>query len=355
MLKGKMNEMIKELINSSDIINDPLELQNRLSQEGYLFFKQLQDRNKLLELRKEIMTIIKNIGWLSQSTDPLNGIADISAQCTEGDNEYTDGYKEIYKLESFHRSAHWNEVTDLIQKILGKPIMPQPQTVIRIWFPQYTVHTTPSHQDFVHFQGSYKNLSCWTPIGDCPIELGGLAVIPGSHNVKKVLDHHFSLGAGELGIDQKKDLIGMNQDWYSTNYEIGDTLIFTALTLHKALPNYTNNKLRLSMDNRYQTVGSPIAEHMLNPHEVSGLKWEDIYPTWKNEDLKYYWKNYNNPVVPQDMSYRDKGFDEALNLAKSGDNNAITLLKRITRSASAYDDYKVIEARNVLKETGLPI
>ena len=208
--------------------------------------------------------------------------------------------------------------------------MPHPQKVARIWFPKYTDHTTPTHQDYVHFQGSYNNLTCWTPVGDCPIELGGLAVIPGSHKVNRVLEHHFSLGAGALVVDETAH-DDIDPVWHTTNYEIGDTLIFPALTVHKALPNYTEDKLRLSLDNRYQAVGDTIAEHMLEPHGPTGLDWESVYKNWKTDELKYYWRNYKNPVVPRDMSFADKGFSEALSLARSGNDHAVFRLKHAVR------------------------
>ena len=37
-------------------------------------------------------------------------------------------------------------------------MIPQPQKVARLWFPKFTEHTTPIHQDFVHFQGCHENL-----------------------------------------------------------------------------------------------------------------------------------------------------------------------------------------------------
>ena len=43
-------------------------------------------------------------------TDPVDGIADVAARCTEGDVEYTEVYHEVYKLESFHRAAHPSRV-----------------------------------------------------------------------------------------------------------------------------------------------------------------------------------------------------------------------------------------------------
>ena len=342
-----MSDEIKEFRVSNDAMEDPEELRRRIADEGYLFFKRLQDPDKLLDLRREMMTTIQSVGWLIAASDPMEGIADVGAQCTEGDNEYSSGYAHVYKLEAFHRSTHWPEVTGMIEKIMGRPIMPHPHVVARIWFPKYTEHTTPTHQDFVHFQGNFETLTCWAPVGDCPIELGGLAVIPGSHKVNRVLDHHFSLGAGSLIVDTD-EYEEIDPVWHSTNYEVGDSLIFPALTIHKALPNYTEDKLRLSLDNRYHGIGDTVAQHMLEPHGPSKLEWEEVYHDWSSDDLKYYWHQYDNPVVPRDMSFSDKGFAEALDLARSGNEEALYRLQRTIKNDPQSPNAQA--ARTVLEE-----
>ncbi len=331
-----MSDQLKELRVSNDAITDPVELRHRIADEGYLFFKRLQDPDKLRSLRREMLTVMQQGGWVVAGTDPIDGIANIAAQCTEGDLRYTDVYHEVYKLEAFHRAAHAPEIMEMVEKIMGRSIMPHPQKIARLWFPKYTEHTTPIHQDFVHFQGNFENLTCWAPVGDCPIELGGLAVLPGSHKVNHVLDHHFSLGAGGLCVDTEEEAKThqeLDVAWHTTNYKIGDTLIFPALTIHKALPNYTEDKLRVSLDNRYQAVGDPIADHMLDPHLnlVSQLTWEEVYRDWKTDDMKYYWQQYANPVVARDKSYAEKGFAEAVELAQRGDPRAHIHLKRIIK------------------------
>lgn len=351
-----MTDQLKELRVSNDAMNDSVELRRRIADEGYLFFKRLQPPDKLLALRREMLTVMQQGGWLVPGTDPLQGIANISAQCTEGDLAYTDVYHEVYKLESFHRSAHWPEVLDMVAKIMGRPVMPHPQKIARLWFPKYTEHTTPIHQDFVHFQGNFETLTCWAPVGDCPIELGGLAVLPGSHKVNQVLDHHFSLGAGGLYVnvpEQAQRHTELDVAWHSTNYEIGDTLIFPALMIHKALPNYTEDRLRVSLDNRYQAIGDPIAEHMLQPHLISThpLTWEEVYRNWHSDDLKYYWQQYANPVVPRDMSYAEKGFAEAVELARRGDPRAQLAMKRMVKRDPDSPSGQI--ARQVLTEVGM--
>ena len=115
-----MADQYKEFRVSNDAMDDPEELQRRIQDEGYLFFRKLQDPDKLLELRREMLTVIQAGGWLVAGTDPMDGIADISRQCTEGNSEYTDVYHEVYKLEAFHRSGHWPEVIDMMEKVIGQ-------------------------------------------------------------------------------------------------------------------------------------------------------------------------------------------------------------------------------------------
>jgi len=320
---------LKEFKVSNDAIDDAKELRRRIDEDGYLFFRKLQDADKLWELRLEMLAVMREGGWIQEGGDLADGIADISKRCTEGDLGYTEVYHQVYKLESFHRAGHWPEVLGMMEKVMGGPVFPHPQKIARLWFPKFTEHTTPIHQDFVHFQGSYETYTCWAPVGDCPIELGGLAVLPGSHKTNKVLDHHFSLGAGSLTIDPDES----KGEWATTNYEIGDTLIFPSLTMHQALPNLTGDRLRVSLDNRYVALGQPVAEHMLTPHlsTHSPLSWEEVYANWKSKDLQYYWKNLDIPIVPRNYTWSDKGFEEALSLARKGDEAARLHLNRLIK------------------------
>ena len=153
-------EELGELVDSNDITPDVNRLRQRLDDDGYLFFRGLLDADQLLSLRREMLTVMQRGGWLIAGTDPMDGIADPAARSTEGDPEYTDVYHEVYKLQAFHEIGHNVRLISLLEQIRGCPMMSQPQKVARLWFPQFTNHTTPVHQDFVHFQGSFDNLTC---------------------------------------------------------------------------------------------------------------------------------------------------------------------------------------------------
>ena len=67
----------------------------------------------------------------------------------------------------------------------------------------------------------------------------------------------------------------------------------------------------------------------------NSLKWEDVYRNWESDELKYYWKDRDLTVIPRDFSYGNKGFEEALALARDGDERAILHLNRaIKRDAT---------------------
>jgi ectoine hydroxylase-related dioxygenase (phytanoyl-CoA dioxygenase family) len=314
---------------SNDAFDEPAELRRRMDAEGYLFFRALQDPAKLAALRRDILRVLREGGWVKHGTDLAAGIAETAARCTEGDVEYTAVYHEMYKLESFHRAGHWPEVLAMMEQVIGGPVLPHPQKIARLWFPQYAEHTTPIHQDFVHFQGTFRTYTCWAPVGDCPRELGGLAVLLGSHKIDAVHDHHFSLGAGSLAIDTQQ----LEGQWVTTDYAAGDTLIFHSLTVHQALPNTTPDRLRISLDNRYQALDQPIAEHMLLPHLRTHheLTWDEVYQDWRSRDLQYYWRDLDLKVLPKDESWGAKGFEEALARARRGDPEARHHLTRLLR------------------------
>ena len=76
-----------------------------------------------------------------------------------------------------------------------------------------------------------------------------------------MLDHHFALGTGGLVIREEeaaREYPELDVPWHTTNFEVGDTLFFPALTIHKAMPNWTEDRLRISLDNRYEGEGDEI-------------------------------------------------------------------------------------------------
>jgi hypothetical protein len=106
------------------------------------------------------------------------------------------------------------------------------------------------------------------------------------------------------------------------------------MTVHKGVPN-RSDKLRMSMDVRYQLVSEPFNADNANP-DGQPLSWEDVYSNWKSDALKYYWKRLPLTLKPFDRQWFEKRDAMAFELGEAGDERARSVLLRIVaRDADA--------------------
>jgi ectoine hydroxylase-related dioxygenase (phytanoyl-CoA dioxygenase family) len=85
--------------------------------------------------------------------------------------------------------------------------------------------------------------SVWIPLVDTPLEVGPLAVVPGSHN--KVWRHRDHLH----GIDVPRDVV-----WATGPVHPGDIVVYGAATVHCAWSNVSKSNVRVALDVRYEPV-----------------------------------------------------------------------------------------------------
>ena len=113
-------------------------------------------------------------------------------------------------------------------------------------------------------------------------------------------------------------------------------MLFHSLTLHRALPNVTEDRLRVSLDNRYQSDFDPVAEHMLEPHlqgDPPVVSWAEIYSAWPDTTLQYYWLDRDGPISPKDNTYGEQGFADMVDRARQGEAHAVLQLQRIVNNS----------------------
>ena len=65
---------MKAFFDATDILNDPDALRSRFAQDGYLYVRGLVPHTPLKELRKQIVEICADCGWLKQGTNPIDAI-----------------------------------------------------------------------------------------------------------------------------------------------------------------------------------------------------------------------------------------------------------------------------------------
>jgi len=262
---------------------DPDSLVSNADRDGYLFVRNLLNVDAILSLRRDIATILQDVGWLKPESDPSEAITS-RAPAIAGTPEFTPIYDTIQKLESFHTLAHDSKLLDVLTALLGPDRLLQPSNIARVIFPNGEEHTTPPHQDYIHIQGTPDVWTAWIPLGDCPVELGGLSVLSGSHK-GGILPVTRSLGAGGLC----SDVADTDGEWVSSPFVCGDVLFFHSHTVHQGRPNLTADRLRLSVDYRYQRSTDPIMDKVLGPHQ-GRLSWDQVYSGWNSDRYQYYWE-----------------------------------------------------------------
>lgn len=285
---------------SGDLLAQPPALRARAQEDGYVFLRGLVPAAALRQVRSDITAILDGVGWLDAGTDPLNAISTQEAKLN-GTPQFTPIYDAIQKLESFHTLAHHPALLQVAEALLGDRGMPQPSTIARVIFPDKLEYTTPPHQDFILVQGTSEVWTAWIPLGPCPVELGGLAVLRGSHR-RGILPVHQAKGAGGLRIEAAS----LDGDWRASPFAAGDALFFHSKTAHQGLPNTSGNRIRLSVDYRYQKPDAKIMYKNLGVHQ-GRVTWEEVYAGWKSDRLQYYWQGHQREVVVREPSQEYRG------------------------------------------------
>lgn len=278
---------------STPLLASPDKLRARAEEEGYLFFKGLLPKESLLELRGQILEIVDRYGWLKKGVDRMEGIGNLEAIARDDHRDpkwkYIGvgeaAYRDVQCLELFHAIQHHPRLIELYEKLFQARVIPHPRAIARVLLPAPSLAPTPPHQDYIYIQGTHNFWTCWFPLGDCPMELGGLSVLRGSHR-EKVLDVSAARGAGGA----ESILCGLDYTWVQDNYACGDILTFPSHMVHRALPNQRRDRIRLSCDFRYQSVEEEIDPSSLVPH-LANVSWEEIYRDWKSDRFKYYWQS----------------------------------------------------------------
>jgi len=313
--------MMQVFTDSSDLMHNGSALAERMRRDGYLFLPGLLPAADVAAVQHQIGEIARDAGWLRPDLPVESAIADPSGFCVDPDPTYLRTLRQINRLEDYHALKHHPALIGLFERILGGPILPHPRVLMRNIFPAREEFTTKAHQDFPNVQGTAEVYTAWMPLIDCPMDVGPLQVAVGSH-LAGVYDFGIAGGAG--GIEISNPLAGR---WVSGAFAVGDVLLFHSMTVHKGVPN-RSNRLRMSMDVRYQRVSEPFNIDNANP-DGQPLSWDEVYEGWRSDTLKYYWQRVPLTLTPFDPVWFDKRDALGFERGEAGDPRARSVLQRI--------------------------
>jgi len=138
---------------------------------------------------------------------------------------------------------------------------------------------TGAHYDLIYLRaGTDRVCTSWIPIGDIPVELGGLVYLEGSDALGRRMEAEYSRQAADLSPAERisaynrhmaaggwvtKNLPDLakrlDTRWLLADYETGDMVVHSPYMIHAATMNVDpGGRMRLSTDIRYQRVQDEI-------------------------------------------------------------------------------------------------
>lgn len=269
------------LHDSTRELTDTTELRARLRSDGYVFLRGVVPPEDVLRVRRAVVSVLEQEDWTAAGTDADDLIPGPRA-CLEAAEGYFDAYARILGLQEFNELAHHPAILDVMARLVNGPLLVHPRKIARASQPHTSEYTLP-HQDFRLVQGTVDALTLWMPLGEAPTALGGLRVLSGSA-AGGLLPVKPAKGPGGIAIDGRVDGDG---GWATTDYDVGDVIIFHSLTVHGAMPNKTDH-MRLSADFRYQSCTEPVHVASLRPHYYGGHPdvpgWNVLTQGWTRRD-----------------------------------------------------------------------
>ena len=147
-------------------------------EHGYVWLKGLLRRIDVIEFRGWVFSHLADTGLIEPGSDPALGIASAGAF----DKNLADR-----RLMSLVRSTAYEgfcaqmRLARFMDEFLGGLSYLHKRKIMRFTLPG-TPTATPAHYDLVYLRGGTSRIvTAWIPIGDIPVEMGGLAYLEGSH------------------------------------------------------------------------------------------------------------------------------------------------------------------------------
>jgi ectoine hydroxylase-related dioxygenase (phytanoyl-CoA dioxygenase family) len=290
-----------ELMDTTPLLGDPAALRAQAQADGFVFLRRLLDPQRVWSLRSQIVAILREAGWVLPGDDRQAIRNPRQSALVEAVHpEFFDVYDRIQRLLPFHALAHDAALSHAVEAVLGEKAFPHPRNIARVLFPDSP--PTPTHQDYLHIRGTKETWTSWIPLGEAPRELGGLALLRGGHQLG-LLPVKAMPGAGGSGIENQH--LGRDIRWLTTDYQPGDVLLLHSLTPHRSLPNLTADRMRLSVDYRFQPRSHPVHPSSLQPHHRR-CTWDEIYSHWPDtaeaRALRHYWNAWDLKVESSDRA-----------------------------------------------------
>lgn len=256
-------------------------LRESYARDGYLWLQGLLPTEHVLELRRRFFDASRSAHLIAEGSDAVDGV-----YSGNEDKSVLAPLLHDFVLDAAYQSFCLSpELWRFMESLLGcRPYLHE-RRILRFTRPGDPT-ATGAHYDLTYLRaGTDRVHSLWIPLGDVPVEAGGLVYLEGSDALGRSKEADFTVRNADLPPEERisaynknmaesgwltKDLPGLankaDARWLVADYHAGDVVIHSAYMIHAALKNNdAEGRMRLSTDIRYQCLFDTIDPRWSQP------------------------------------------------------------------------------------------
>ena len=283
-LGGRYLSTLRE---ANDLLDDADALKARMAEDGYLFIRGLQDRDRVGEARR---VVLENLEANNQ-IDPDYPL-DLGVAAAGKRGSFFGGAKQVTHTPEFLSVVNSPEIMGFFERFLGGPVLTFDYKWLRAVGPG---NNTGAHYDVVYMGRGTTNLyTVWTPLDDVTCDMGPLVILAGSHQFDAVKETY-----GKMDVDRdhvtghftNEPIEMVDQyggQWQTSEFSMGDVIILGMYTMHGSINN-KSNRFRISTDTRYQLATDPVDHRWVGENPVAHYAWTEG-KTVSMDEMRRKWK-----------------------------------------------------------------
>jgi hypothetical protein len=260
---------------SNDLLDDPFGLRERMEEDGYLLIRGLHRGEKVRAVRDMLLENLDSNGQIDRAYPLEQGVVKEG-----GRGAFLGGSKTLTRIPTFLNLVESPEIMNFFAEFLRGDVLTFDYKWLRVIGPG---DFSGAHYDVVYMgRGTHNLYTCWTPITEVPYAMGPLAILVGSHRgpgyerVKQTygqMDVDRDHVTGNFSNDPMEMVDRFGGQWQTTEFRMGDAVIFGMFTMHGSITN-TSNRFRLSCDTRYQRADDPVDERWVGENPIAHYAWQ---------------------------------------------------------------------------------
>ncbi|WP_026208727.1 phytanoyl-CoA dioxygenase family protein [Catelliglobosispora koreensis] len=247
------------------------DLRQRFARDGYVLLREVLCRSEVLGMRRAYFDAFP-AAYCAAGTQPWEGIwsghqpPELLPHGVPGHPAY-----DFVRSTTFAALAASPALLRIARQLLGNDdVVTLPRQIVRHyhWGPA----ASRAHTDFDYLDpGSHQLITMWIPLGDSPLQCGGLAYLEGSHRVpwaqlEKLRRQHTDRPHDPRPLSHDLSWISrqLGGRWLYSDYRAGDIVIHCPYLVHATFDN-TCDVMRLSADIRFTPAAATPDPRWLRP------------------------------------------------------------------------------------------